>query len=60
MGSKLCPEIILEGTRLAFKTEIVFALNAHSRIVGLSRYRFARRLPRRGGALLPIALEVVA
>ena len=27
MGNKLCPKIILEGTRLTFKTEIAFALN---------------------------------
>ncbi len=38
--SKLCPKIILEGTRLTFKTEIVFALNEHPRIVGPRRYRY--------------------
>jgi len=27
MGNKLCPKIILEGTRLTFKTEIAFELN---------------------------------
>ena len=32
--SKLCPKIILEGTRLTFKTEIAFTLNEHPRIVG--------------------------
>lgn len=40
MGSKLCPKIILEGTRLTFKTEIAFALNEHPRIVGPRRYRY--------------------
>jgi hypothetical protein len=34
MPGKLCPKIILEGTRLTFKTEIAFALNEHPRIVG--------------------------
>jgi len=34
VGAKLCPKIILEGTRLTFKTEIAFALNEHPRIVG--------------------------
>jgi len=33
MGNKLTPKIILEGTRLAFKTEIAFELNEHPRIV---------------------------
>lgn len=37
---KLCPKIILEGTRLTFKTEIAFALNEHPRIVGLRKYRY--------------------
>ena len=40
MLSKLCPKIILEGTRLTFKTEIAFALNEHPRIVGPRRYRY--------------------
>ena len=40
MGSKMCPKIILEGTRLTFKTEIAFALNEHPRIVGPRRYRY--------------------
>ena len=40
MGPKLCPHIILEGTRLTFKTEIAFALNEHPRIVGPRRYRY--------------------
>jgi hypothetical protein len=40
MSSKMCPKIILEGTRLTFKTEIAFALNEHPRIVGPRRYRY--------------------
>lgn len=37
---KMCPKIILEGTRLTFKTEIAFALNEHPRIVGPRKYRY--------------------
>ncbi len=40
MSSKLCPKIILEGTRLTFKTDIAFTLNEHPRIVGPRRYRY--------------------
>jgi hypothetical protein len=40
MGKKLCPKIILEGTRLTMKTEIAFALNEHPRIVGPRKYRY--------------------
>ncbi len=40
MGSKLCPKIILEGTRLTFKTDIAFGLNEHPRIVGPRKYRY--------------------
>jgi hypothetical protein len=40
MSTKLCPKIILEGTRLTFKTEIAFALNEHPRVVGLRKYRY--------------------
>jgi hypothetical protein len=40
MSGKLCPKIILEGTRLTFKTEIAFALNEHPRIVGPRKYRY--------------------
>lgn len=40
MGNKLTPKIILEGTRLTFKTEIAFELNEHSRIVGPRKYRY--------------------
>jgi hypothetical protein len=40
MSAKLCPKIILEGTRLTFKTEIAFALNEHPRLVGPRKYRY--------------------
>jgi hypothetical protein len=40
LSSKLCPKVILEGTRLTFKTEIAFALNEHPRIVGPRKYRY--------------------
>jgi hypothetical protein len=40
MGPKLTPKIILEGTRLTFKTEIAFTLNEHPRLVGPRRYRY--------------------
>lgn len=40
MGRKLCPHIILEGTRLTHKTDIAFALNEHPRIVGPRKYRY--------------------
>lgn len=40
MAGKLCPKIILEGTRLTLKTEIAFALNEHPRIVGPRKYRY--------------------
>jgi len=40
MSGKLCPKIILEGTRLTFKTDIAFALNEHPRIVGPRKYRY--------------------
>jgi len=40
MSSRLCPKLILEGTRLTFKNEIAFALNEHARIVGPRRYRY--------------------
>lgn len=39
-AGKLCPKIILEGTRLTFKTEIAFTLNEHPRIVGPRKYRY--------------------
>lgn len=37
---KLCPKVIIEGTRLTFKTDIAFALNEHPRIVGPRKYRY--------------------
>lgn len=37
---KLCPKIILEGTRLTHKTDIAFALNENPRIVGPRKYRY--------------------
>jgi hypothetical protein len=37
---KLTPKIILEGTRLTFKTEIAFRLNEHPRIVGPRKYPY--------------------
>ncbi|HEX4952798.1 MAG TPA: hypothetical protein VF017_05315 [Thermoanaerobaculia bacterium] len=37
---KLCPKVILEGTRLTGKTEIAFALNEHPRVVGPRKYRY--------------------
>ena len=37
---KLCPKIILEGTRLTHKTDLAFALNEHPRIVGPRKYRY--------------------
>ena len=38
--SKLCPKVVLEGTRLTFKTELAFALNEHPRVVGPRKYRY--------------------
>jgi hypothetical protein len=40
MPGKLCPKVILEGTRLTLKTEVAFALNQHPRVVGPRRYRY--------------------
>lgn len=37
---KMTPKVILEGTRLTFKTEIAFALNEHPRVVGPRKYRY--------------------
>jgi len=37
---KLCPKLILEGTRLTHKTDIAFALNENPRIVGPRKYRY--------------------
>jgi hypothetical protein len=38
--AKMCPKIILEGTRLTNKTEVAFALNQHPRIVGPRKYQY--------------------
>lgn len=38
--SKLCPKLILEGTRLTYKTEMAFTLNEHPRVVGARKYRY--------------------
>lgn len=40
MSNKLCPKVILEGTRLTYKTEIAFLLNEHPRFVGARKYRY--------------------
>lgn len=40
VATKLCPKIILEGTRLTLKTEIAFALNEDPRVVGRRKYRY--------------------
>ncbi|MFZ6029976.1 MAG: hypothetical protein ACOYYS_19860 [Chloroflexota bacterium] len=40
MAGKMTPKIILEGTRLTFKTEIAFELNQHPRVVGPRKYRY--------------------
>ena len=37
---KLTPKVILEGTRLTFKTEIAFELNEHPRFTGPRKYRY--------------------
>jgi hypothetical protein len=40
MVNKLTPKVILEGTRLTFKTEIAFGLNEHPHVVGPRKYRY--------------------
>lgn len=40
LGRKLCPKIILEGTRMTKKTELTFALNEHPGFVGPRKYRY--------------------
>jgi hypothetical protein len=40
LGDKLCPKIILEGTRLTGKTDLAFALNEHPQLVGPRNYRY--------------------
>jgi hypothetical protein len=37
---KLCPKVILEGTRLTSKTEVAFALNRSPGLVGPRRYEY--------------------
>lgn len=37
---KLCPKVILEGTRLTGKTDVAFALNRAPRLVGARRYQY--------------------
>ena len=43
MGNKLTPKVILEGTRLTFKTEIAFELNEHPRVGGPRKDRYTMR-----------------
>lgn len=40
LGNNLTPKVILEGTRLTFKTDIAFGLNEHPRVVGPRKYRY--------------------
>lgn len=40
LGTNLTPKVILEGTRLTFKTDIAFGLNEHPRVVGPRKYRY--------------------
>jgi hypothetical protein len=40
VGPKLCPKVILEGTRLTHKTDLALLLNEHPRFVGPRRYRY--------------------
>jgi hypothetical protein len=40
MVTKLCPKLILEGTRLTGKTDLALALNEDPRIVGARKYRY--------------------
>jgi hypothetical protein len=40
LSRKLCPKIIIEGSRLTFKTELAFELNQHPRLVGERKYRY--------------------
>jgi hypothetical protein len=40
MSPKLTPKVILEGTRLTFKTEIALCLNEHPGFVGPRKYRY--------------------
>jgi hypothetical protein len=38
--TKLCPKLLLEGTRLTGKTDLVLALNESPRITGVRKYRY--------------------
>lgn len=38
--AKLCPKIILEGTRLTHKTDLAFALNEYPPLMGERKYRY--------------------
>lgn len=38
--AKMCPKVVLEGTRLTNKTELAFALNEHPGFVGARKYRY--------------------
>ncbi|MBI2420400.1 MAG: hypothetical protein HYV28_21270 [Ignavibacteriales bacterium] len=40
MGGKLVPKIILEGTRLTYKTEIAFGLHEHPEVTGARKYKY--------------------
>ena len=40
MAAKLCPKVILKGTRLTHKTDLALLLNEHPRFVGPRRYRY--------------------
>jgi hypothetical protein len=40
MVTKLCPKLILEGTRLTGKTDLALTLNEHPRIVGVRKYPY--------------------
>lgn len=37
---KLCPKVILEGTRLTGKTDLAFDLSDHPRVTGARKYRY--------------------
>ena len=37
---KLCPKLVVEGTRLTGKTDLVFALSEHPALVGPRKYRY--------------------
>src|SRR5260370_29465082 len=44
MVTKLCPKLILEGTRLTGKTDIALILNETPGIVGVRKYRYHSRI----------------